>query len=274
MKGEKVFCCALLLSACFAFSSGQTTATTPAPTPTQPATTANPANVTNVTNPDTLQCSVYNLTLKLTNATYTDDLANPHSAKFIKLRTDFEVGIMQVYDGYKPFVGVTTLRFSKAPDGKSIVHFCVEFTTNGTHLPNLTKAITLGKLGKLTPVSVAPKLEQAACYKEPAPPVCPIPCPSACAPSCYDTCCQQGYPMGYQQPYYMPPPPPVPVPVPVAGTCPNSCPNTCAPVGCTPACCNTVYNPAPYQYGKRHHAPRPVKGSKKHHIFHKLHRNN
>lgn len=114
----------------------------------------------------------------------------------------------------------------------------------------------------------------AACYKEPAPPVCPIPCPSACAPSCYDTCCQQGYPMGYQQPYYMPPPPPVPVPVPVAGTCPNSCPNTCAPVGCTPACCNTVYNPAPYQYGKRHHAPRPVKGSKKHHIFHKLHRKN
>ncbi|CAH3034684.1 unnamed protein product [Porites lobata] len=218
--------------------------------------------------------SVYNLTLKLTNATYTDDLANPHSAKFIKLRTDFEVGIMQVYDGYKPFVGVTTLRFSKAPDGKSIVHFCVEFTTNGTHLPNLTKAITLGKLGKLTPVSVAPKLDQAACYKEPAPPVCPIPCPSACAPSCYDTCCQQGYPMGYQQPYYMPPPPPVPVPVPVAGTCPNSCPNTCAPVGCTPACCNTVYNPAPYQYGKRHHAPRPVKGAKKHHIFHKLHRKN
>lgn len=37
--------------------------------------------------------SVYNLTLKLTNATYTDDLANPHSAKFIKLRTDFEVGV-------------------------------------------------------------------------------------------------------------------------------------------------------------------------------------
>lgn len=53
------------------------------------------------------------------------------------------------------------LWYSKAPDGKSIVHFCVEFNTNGTHLPNLTKAIALGTLGKLTPVPVAPKLDQA-----------------------------------------------------------------------------------------------------------------
>ena len=38
------------------FISNTESATTPAPTPTQPATTANPTNVTNVTNPDTLQC--------------------------------------------------------------------------------------------------------------------------------------------------------------------------------------------------------------------------
>lgn len=271
MKGEKVLCCALFLSAYIVFSSGQTptpAASTPPVTPS-----ASPTNKTNgstPSSPDTLKCTVYNLTLRLTNATYDDNLANPHSPQFIKLRTDFEVGILQVYDGYKPFVGVTTLRFSKAPDGKSIVHFVVEFNGNGTHLPNLTKAIALGKLGKLTPVPVAPKLGQAACYKEPAPPVCPIPCPSACAPSCYDTCCQQGYPQGYQQTYYIPPPAPVSYPA----TCPNACPNTCAPVGCTPACCNTVYNQAPYHYGKRHHAPKPVKGSKKHHIFHKLHRKN
>ena len=50
---------------------------------------------------------------------------------------------------------------SKAADGKTIVHFCVEFKENGTHLANLTKAIATGKLGKLTPVSVAPKLGQA-----------------------------------------------------------------------------------------------------------------
>ena len=41
------------------------------------------------------------------------------------------------------------------------MHFCVEFKENGTHLANLTKAIATGKLGKLTPVSVAPKLGQA-----------------------------------------------------------------------------------------------------------------
>ena len=41
------------------------------------------------------------------------------------------------------------------------MHFCVEFKENGTHLANLTKAIATGKRGKLTPVSVAPKLGQA-----------------------------------------------------------------------------------------------------------------
>lgn len=273
MKRDKVFvCCALFLSAYISLSSSQST---PAPTTRAPtasgATTKIPTptvkpNGSVPVNPDTLKCTVYNLTLKLTNATYDDNLANPHSPQFVKLRMDFEVGILQVYDGYKPFIGVTTLKFSKAPDGKTIVHFCVEFNANGTHLPNLTKAIALGKLGKLTPVPVAPQLGQAACYKEPAPPVCPIPCPSACAPSCYDTCCQQGY----QQTYYIPPPPPVPLPA----TCPNSCPSSCAAVGCTPACCNTVYNQAPYNYGKRHHAPKPVRGAKKHHIFHKHHRKN
>lgn len=109
-------------------------------------------------------------------------------------------------------------------------------------------------------------LSFSACYKEPAPPVCPIPCPSACAPTCGNPCCQ----MGYQQTYYIPPPPPVPVPI----TCPTSCPSSCASVGCTPACCNTLYNQAPYSYGKRHHAPKPVRGAKKHHIFHKHHTKN
>ena len=37
--------------------------------------------------------TVYNLTLKLTNATYDESLASPHSPQFIKLRTDFEVGV-------------------------------------------------------------------------------------------------------------------------------------------------------------------------------------
>lgn len=106
----------------------------------------------------------------------------------------------------------------------------------------------------------------SACFKAPAPPVCPVPCPSACAPSCYDTCCQQGY----QQPQVYYPPPPAPYPA----MCPNNCPSTCAPTGCTPACCNTVYNQASYPYGKRHHAPKPEKGTKKHHIFRKHHRKN
>ncbi|XP_078360092.1 uncharacterized protein LOC144644469 [Oculina patagonica] len=272
MRGDKVFvCCALFLTSYIAFSSSQVT--TPGPT-TKPATPTKPGSATPTkpppvpTDPNTLQCTVYNLTLKLTNATFDDNLANPHSNQFIKLRMDFEVGVLQAYDGYKPFIGVTTLRFSKAPDGKTIVHFCVEFKENGTHLANLTKAIAAGKLGKLTPVPVAPKLGQAACYKEPAPAVCPVPCPSACAPSCYDHCCQQGYQQGYQQAYYPAPAAPYPA------TCPNNCPSTCAPTGCTPACCNTVYNQASYPYGKRHHAPKPVKGSKKHHIFHKRHRKN
>lgn len=37
--------------------------------------------------------TVFNLTLKLTNATYDESLASPHSPQFIKLRTDFEVGV-------------------------------------------------------------------------------------------------------------------------------------------------------------------------------------
>ena len=41
------------------------------------------------------------------------------------------------------------------------MHFVVEFKDNGTHLPNLTKALVGGILGKLTPVPVAPKLGQA-----------------------------------------------------------------------------------------------------------------
>lgn len=267
MRGEKFYvCCALLLLGYIA--SPSSAASTPAPT-TKPGSTGKPTGSPTPPkpppqDPNTLQCTVFNLTLKLTNATYDESLASPHSPQFIKLRTDFEVGVLQVYDGYKPFLGVTTLLFSKAPDGKTIVHFVVEFKDNGTHLPNLTKAITAGKLGKLTPVSVAPKLGQAACYKEIPPAICQIPCPSACAPSCYSSCCQQ-----YQQPYYYPqaPPPPPPPPMPV--TCPNNCPSTCAPTGCTPACCNTVYNQPSYSYGKRHHAPRPVKGTKKHHIFRK-----
>jgi len=276
MRGDKVFlCCALFLSTYIPFSlSG---VTTPAPstspvTPTKPGSPTTPGSGTPSkpppipTDPNTLHCTVYNLTLKLTNTTYNDNLATAHTGQFNKLRMDFEVGVLQVYDGYKLFVGVTTLRFSKAPDGKTIVHFCVEFKENGTHLANLTKAIATGKLGKLTPVSVAPKLGQAACFKAPAPPVCPVPCPSACAPSCYDTCCQQGY----QQPQVYYPPPPAPFPA----TCPNSCPSSCAPTGCTPACCNTVYNQSPYPYGKRHHAPKPEKGTKKHHIFRKHHRKN
>ena len=37
--------------------------------------------------------TVFNLTLKLTNATYDESLASPHSPQFIKLRTDFEVEV-------------------------------------------------------------------------------------------------------------------------------------------------------------------------------------
>lgn len=37
--------------------------------------------------------TVFNVTLKLPNTTYDESLANPHSPQFIKLRTDFEVGV-------------------------------------------------------------------------------------------------------------------------------------------------------------------------------------
>lgn len=50
---------------------------------------------------------------------------------------------------------------SQAPDGKAIVLFCLEFSNNGTHLPNLTTAIATGQLGKLNPVQVAPTLDHA-----------------------------------------------------------------------------------------------------------------
>lgn len=36
---------------------------------------------------------MYNLTLKLTNTTYDDNLATAHSSQFNKLRMDFEVGV-------------------------------------------------------------------------------------------------------------------------------------------------------------------------------------
>lgn len=261
MRGEKaVVYSALFLTSFITLCSGLSNAT----------------NNSAAVDPNQLNCTVFNVTLKLPNATYDESLANPHSPQFIKLRTDFEVGILQVYDGYKPFIGVTTLKFSQAPDGKAIVLFCLEFSNNGTHLPNLTTAIATGQLGKLNPVQVAPTLDQAACYKEPAPPVCPIPCPSACAPSCFSTCCQQGY----QQTFYMPPPPPpppqpvaIPPPLPLPSACPAPCPPTCVTTGCTPACCNTMFNPqSSFNYGKRHHAPKPAKGDKKHRILHKLHR--
>ena len=114
----------------------------------------------------------------------------------------------------------------------------------------------------------------SACYKEPAPPVCPIPCPSACAPTCYSSCCQQGY----QQTFYIPPPPPPP-PIPpllaLPAPCPAPCPPTCAAAGCSPACCNTMYRQQPHvNYGKRHRTPKPAKGDKKHHISLKRHRKN
>lgn len=259
MRGEKVVVyCALILISYIALCCGQNNAT----------------NNSALADPNKLNCTVYNVTLKLPNVTFNDDLVNAHSPEFIQLRTDFEVGILQVYDGYQPFIGVTTLKFSKAPDGKAIVHFCLEFSNNGSHLPNLTQAITTGQLGKLTPVQVAPKLGQAACYKEPAPPVCPIPCPSACAPTCYSSCCQQGY----QQTFYIPPPPPpppIPPPLALPAPCPAPCPPTCAAAGCSPACCNTMYRQQPHvNYGKRHRTPKPAKGDKKHHISLKRHRKN
>ena len=145
---------------------------------------------------------------------------------------------------------------------------CIVFTpylfSNYTKLSNSWYIVTITYVSQL--INAIFLFHLTACFKAPAPPVCPVPCPSACAPSCYDTCCQQGYQQ--QQVYYPPPPAPYPA------MCPNNCPSTCAPTGCTPACCNTVYNQGPYPYGKRHHAPKPEKGTKKHHIFHKHHRKN
>ncbi|RMX40185.1 hypothetical protein pdam_00016638 [Pocillopora damicornis] len=134
---------------------------------------------------------VYNLTLELTNTAYDDSLSTSHAAEFIALSADFEVGILQVYEGYTFFAGVTTLRYSPAPDGMTIVHFVLEFNTLDAHLSILTKALTFGTLGKFVSLSVATKLSQIACYEAPAPSICPIPCPSLCAPSCHTSCCQQ-----------------------------------------------------------------------------------
>ncbi|XP_022783001.1 uncharacterized protein LOC111323827 [Stylophora pistillata] len=168
-------------------------ASNPAPQPTnQPRTKPTTAPKTKPTmRPEALQCYVYNLTLELTNTPYDDGLSYPHAAEFIALRTDFEVGILQVYDEYDLFAGVTTLLFSPATDGMTIVHFVIEFNTNGAHLPLLTKALTFGTLGKFASLSVATRLNQIACYEAPAPLICPLPCPSLCAPSCYTSCCQQ-----------------------------------------------------------------------------------
>ena len=44
--------------------------------------------------------TVYNLTLKLTNTTYDDNLATAHTSQFSKLRMDFEVGV-SVFKLYK-----------------------------------------------------------------------------------------------------------------------------------------------------------------------------
>ncbi|XP_027050931.1 uncharacterized protein LOC113678252 [Pocillopora damicornis] len=146
---------------------------------------------TPTTRPEDLRCIVYNLTLELTNTAYDDSLSTSHAAEFIALSADFEVGILQVYEGYTFFAGVTTLRYSPAPDGMTIVHFVLEFNTLDAHLSILTKALTFGTLGKFVSLSVATKLSQIACYEAPAPSICPIPCPSLCAPSCHTSCCQQ-----------------------------------------------------------------------------------
>ncbi|PFX30222.1 hypothetical protein AWC38_SpisGene4951 [Stylophora pistillata] len=101
---------------------------------------------------------VYNLTVLLSNTTFDDYLWFAHSPQFIELRRDFELGVLQSYDGYDPFLGVTTLRFSQAPgDSNIVVHFVIEFKDKGVHLHNLTTAVACGTLGKLT---LAPSLGQ------------------------------------------------------------------------------------------------------------------
>ncbi|RMX40178.1 hypothetical protein pdam_00016631 [Pocillopora damicornis] len=212
-----------------------------------------------------LECKVYNLTVLMTNTSFDDFLWFAHSPQFIELRREFELGVLQAYDGYDPFLGVTTLRFSEAPgDSNIVVHFAIEFKDKGVHLHNLTAALACQTLGKLT---FLPSLGQVACYKAPPPPVCPLPCFSACAPHCYSSCCQQYHPY-----YYAPTPSPPhdinPAP------CPEGCPITCAPFGCTTHCCSNGHSLPHYVYGKRHEAPKPEKQSKIGHIFRKHHGKN
>ncbi|RMX40180.1 hypothetical protein pdam_00016633 [Pocillopora damicornis] len=190
-----------------------------------------------------LNGKVYNLTVLLSNNSFDDHLRFAHSPQFIELRREFELGVLQAYDGYNPFLGVTTLRFSKAPgDSHTVVHFVIEFKDKGVHLHNLTAALARENLGKLT---LLPSLGQVACYKGPFPPVCPLPCFSACAPRCYFSCCQQ-----YHLNYYAILPPPHNI---HRAPCPEGCPITCAPFGCTTHCCHSLPH---YEYGKRHQAPK------------------
>ncbi|XP_031570712.1 uncharacterized protein LOC116305028 [Actinia tenebrosa] len=195
--------------------------------------------------PGQLKCRVFNITIKLTNTSFSEDFQNVHSKDFTNTRIELEAGIHQAFDGYKPFQALKVHQFTKSADGKVLAHFYLEFKGNGTHLKNLIAALAKGKLGVLT---VQPTLVKAGCFvNTPVPMVCSYPCPTVCAPSCSSLCCGQ-----YQPPPVMLPPPPPPPPPP---QCPGPCSPACAPT-CSPACCQTAYYSP---YGKRHHAPKPNK---------------
>ncbi|XP_028516436.1 protein stoned-B [Exaiptasia diaphana] len=258
MKGAVYTLCFAL---CIALVYSQTKAKpTAKPKPTTPKPTVAPA---------ALKCRVYNVTVKITNQTHTDDLVNPYSADYNKLKLEMEAGVFQAFDGYGPFRALKVNSFSKAADGKTNVEIYLEMKSNSTaHLGNLIAQLAKGKLGAYP---AGKKLVYAGCYYVPPIQVCSYGCPTICAPSCSTTCCNQ---YAIPAPPVVVPAPPPPPPPPPPPSCPAPCHPACAP-SCTPACCNTGYLAGPY--GKREHAPKPKKEDMKKlkkHLLKKHHKSN
>ncbi|XP_032238895.1 uncharacterized protein LOC116618868 isoform X2 [Nematostella vectensis] len=207
-------------------------------------------------NPSTLQCSTYNVTLKLISTPWDGNLGNTFSGQFEKLRLELEAGVHQAFDGYNAFTGLKVNSFSRAPDGKTLVNMYLDFNTNGTHLVAFLKALQTKKLGTIPVNNV---LNTFSCYVVAPIMYCSYPCPALCAPTCGASCCGS-YMVATPFPVASPPP-----------ACPAPCSPSCAP-SCSPACCQTAYSRAynTYRslYGKRHVAPRP-RGVKKHLQKHK-----
>ncbi|KXJ10995.1 hypothetical protein AC249_AIPGENE16186 [Exaiptasia diaphana] len=175
MKGAVYTLCFAL---CIALVYSQTKAKpTAKPKPTTPKPTVAPA---------ALKCRVYNVTVKITNQTHTDDLVNPYSADYNKLKLEMEAGLAKG-------------KLGAYPAGKKLVYA-------GCYYVPPIQVCSYG-----CPTICAPSCSTTCCnqYAIPAPPVvvpapppppppppppsCPAPCHPACAPSCTPACCNTGY---------------------------------------------------------------------------------